>query len=398
MRRGRTIVFMLLLALVVAGCGDAAVTTTAAGDDSITTSAADDTAADDTAAEDDATTTEGEAPATTEAAQEMETVSVAIGNLRAIQYFPIYLADAAGYFADEGIEAEIEVVSGSGAVVQQLIAGNIDLMLSNPAAAINAVAGDQGDIVTFCSTHYQNIFTLATPTSTGITDVAGLEGGTIGISEQSGGEVPVVRAAMATAGLADGEDYTLLAIGEGGQLTFEALSNGDATAYSSSVFDVAAVEAQGLELTHVLPEEFLYVPSIAYSVLRETFDSRGDVLTRFGRATARAYEWGRQEENRDRVNELIAPYNQELFEDPAFVDAVWEATLNLMTPPDDMPDGQLCAHYIPGWETYVAAALETPVEEGGLAGDVDIPSMADESLVPGINDFTAEDIEPPNGG
>jgi ABC-type nitrate/sulfonate/bicarbonate transport system substrate-binding protein len=385
----RAIVLLLLLALVSAACGGDADTTTTAGSDGATT----------TAGEDGATTTAGEdGETTTTAAQEMETISVAIGNLRAIQYFPIYLADAAGYFADEGIEAQIEVVSGSGAVVQQLIAGNIDLMLSNPAAAINAVAGEQGDIVTFCSTHYQNIFTLATPTSTGITDVAGLEGGTIGISEPSGGEVPVVRAALATAGLVDGEDYELLAIGEGGQLTFEALSNGDATAYSSSVFDVAAVEAQGLPLTHVLPEEFLYVPSIAYSVLRETFDSRGDALTRFARATARAYAWGSQEENREQVNALIEPYNAELFEDPAFVDAVWNATLNLMTPPDDMADAQYCSHYIPGWETYVAAALETPVEEGGLAGEVDIPSMADESLVPAVNDFAPEDIEPPSAG
>jgi ABC-type nitrate/sulfonate/bicarbonate transport system substrate-binding protein len=385
----RAIVLLLLLALVSAACGGDADTTTTAGSDGATT----------TAGEDGATTTAGEdGETTTTAAQEMETISVAIGNLRAIQYFPIYLADAAGYFADEGIEAQIEVVSGSGAVVQQLIAGNIDLMLSNPAAAINAVAGEQGDIVTFCSTHYQNIFTLATPTSTGITDVAGLEGGTIGISEPSGGEVPVVRAALATAGLVDGEDYELLAIGEGGQLTFEALSNGDATAYSSSVFDVAAVEAQGLPLTHVLPEEFLYVPSIAYSVLRETFDSRGDALTRFARATARAYAWGSQEENREQVNALIEPYNAELFEDPAFVDAVWNATLNLMTPPDDMADAQYCSHYIPGWETYVAAALETPVEEGGLAGEVDIPSMADESLVSAINDFAPEDIEPPSAG
>lgn len=389
MRTMRAIVLLLLLALVSAACGGDADTTTTAGSDGATT----------TAGEDGATTTAGEdGETTTTAAQEMETISVAIGNLRAIQYFPIYLADAAGYFADEGIEAQIEVVSGSGAVVQQLIAGNIDLMLSNPAAAINAVAGEQGDIVTFCSTHYQNIFTLATPTSTGITDVAGLEGGTIGISEPSGGEVPVVRAALATAGLVDGEDYELLAIGEGGQLTFEALSNGDATAYSSSVFDVAAVEAQGLPLTHVLPEEFLYVPSIAYSVLRETFDSRGDALTRFARATARAYAWGSQEENREQVNALIEPYNAELFEDPAFVDAVWNATLNLMTPPDDMADAQYCSHYIPGWETYVAAALETPVEEGGLAGEVDIPSMADESLVSAINDFAPEDIEPPSAG
>jgi NitT/TauT family transport system substrate-binding protein len=388
MRRTRAIALLLLLALVAAACGDGAGSTTTAGDGGVTTTAGD-----------GATTTAADEGTTTTGAPETESLRVLIANLRSIQYFPVYLADAAGYYADEGIDVgEIEIVSGSGAAIQQVIAGNVDLLVSNPAASISAVAGEQGDIVVYCSTHYQNIFTLATPTSTGITDIAGLAGGTIGISEPSGGEVPVVRAAMATEGLVDGEDYQMLAIGEGGQVTFEALSSGDATAYSSSVFDVAAIEAAGLPLTHVLPDEFLYVPSIGYSVLRETFDGRSDVLTRFARATARAYEWGSLEENREQVNELIEPYNAELFEDPAFVDATWDATLTLMTPPEDMGDAGYCAHYIPGWETYVAAALETPVEEGGLPGEVDIASVADESLVPAINDFAPEDIEPPSAG
>ena len=389
MRTTRAIVLLLLLALVAAACGDGGGSTTTADDGGVATTAGD--GATTTAADDGATTTAG--------APETESLRVLIANLRAIQYFPVYLADAAGYFADEGIDVgEIEIVSGSGAAIQQVIAGNVDLLISNPAASISAVAGEQGDIVVYCSSHYQNVFTLATPTSTGITDIAGLAGGTIGISEPSGGEVPVVRAAMATEGLVDGEDYQMLAIGEGGQVTFEALSSGDATAYSSSVFDVAAIEAAGLPLTHVLPDEFLYVPSIGYSVLRETFDGRSDVLTRFARATARAYQWGSLEENREQVNELIEPYNAELFEDPAFVDATWDATLTLMTPPEDMGDAGYCAHYIPGWETYVAAALETPVEEGGLPGEVDIAAVADESLVPAINDFAPEDIEPPSAG
>lgn len=382
MRTLKSFVLMLAIAMIAAACGDSGGSTTTAGGAVDTTT---------TAGEGETTTTGAEAP-------ETATVRVAIGNLRAIQYFPIYIADAAGFFEAEGIEAQIEVVSGSGAVVQQLIAENIDVMLSNPAAAINAVANEQGDIVTWCSTHYQNIFTLATPTETGITDLAGLEGGVIGISEPSGGEVPVVRAAMATEGFVDGEDYELLAIGEGGQLTFEALSNGDAQAYSSSVFDVAAIEAQGLPLTHVLPDEFLYVPSIALSSNRDYFEANGDVLTRFGRAWAKAQVWAADEANREEVNALLEPYNAELFEDPSFVDAVWDATLNLMTPPDEMADAPLCSHYYPGWETYVEAALATPVEEGGLAAEIDIEAMADESLVPGINDFDASTVEPPSSG
>lgn len=392
MRTMRVLALMLVIALVAACAGDADTTTTAGEEEAPATTAAEEEAPATTAGEEEPTTTAGEE-------METETLHMAIANLRSIQYFPIYLADAAGYFADEGIDVgEIEIISGSGAAVQQLVAGNVELIVGNPAAGISAVAGEQGDLVAYCSTHYQNVFTLATPTSTGITDVAGLEGQVIGISEASGGEVPLVRAAMATAGLVDGEDYTLLPIGEGGQVTFDALESGDAAAYSSSVYDVAAISSAGLELTHILPDEFVYVPSIAYQVTRETFDARTDVLTRFARATARAFEWGVLEENRDQVNELITPYNAELFEDPAFVDSTWDATLTLMTPPEDLPDPPYCTHYIPGWETYVAAALETPVDEGGIEGEIDIASVADESLIPAINEFAPEDTEPPSAG
>ena len=403
MRPLRARILVLVIALLAAACGSAGTTTTDGGaattaaDGGATTTAADGGATTTEAEAGATTTTEADAETTTTAAAERETLIVAIGNLRAIQYFPIYVADAGGYFDDEGLDVEIEIVSGSGAVVQQLIAGNVDVMLASPAAAINAVAGGQ-DLATFCSTHYQSIFTLAVPTESGITDVAGLDGATIGISEPSGGEVPVVRAALATADLVEEENYTLLAIGEGGQLTFEALSNGDADAYSSSVFDVAAVEAAGLALTHVLPDEFLYVPSIGLTVTRETLENRSDALARFGRAYAKANTWGSQPENREAVNELIRPYNEELFEDPAFVDAVWEATIRLTTPPPDLEGEPYCSHYIPGWETYVAAASEAPEEEGGLAGPVDIAAMADMSLLDQINDFDPSSVDPPTGG
>ena len=79
MRKMRGIILMLVVALVMAACAD---------DDAGTT------------------TTEGESGATTTTAAPMETESMvfAISNLRSIQYFPVYLADAGGFFEEEGIE------------------------------------------------------------------------------------------------------------------------------------------------------------------------------------------------------------------------------------------------------------------------------------------------------
>lgn len=206
-------------------------------------------------------------------AEPLTKIKLGIGNNRPPQYHSFYLAKELGYFEEEGLDVEITIISGASATIQQLIAGNIDIAVCSPAASLNAVASGQGDLLTYYSYWYRNIFTLASPTETGITGLDQLKGKVVGISEASGGEVPFVRGAMSAAGLRDGVDYDLLPIGDGGQVTYEALRTGKAAAYSSSVFDVAAVSSAGLPLTDIMPDEFAYVPSININVARTTFEN-----------------------------------------------------------------------------------------------------------------------------
>ncbi|HSK95015.1 MAG TPA: ABC transporter substrate-binding protein, partial [Euzebyales bacterium] len=115
------------------------------------------------------------------AAGDLTPVTFALTNKRAIQYHPYYVAQYLGYFEDEGLDVEIVIVDGSSAAVQQTIAGNVDI--SNPSAPATAQAAAQGNCVQqFYTGSYGNVFDFVTPESTGITDLAGLEGETVGIS------------------------------------------------------------------------------------------------------------------------------------------------------------------------------------------------------------------------
>lgn len=368
-RSSRVVVLTLLVALALAACG---------GDEA-----------------EDTTTTEGDSgtseATTTTAAMEMEEITFALTNQRAIQYHPVYVAQEVGYFEEEGLDVEVVIVSGSSATVQQIIAGNVDI--GNPSAPAVMQGASQGNCLkVFYSFAYQNVFGLATPESTGIESLEDLSGNTVGISEPGGGEVPLVRAILAGAGLEEGTDYELLAVGEGGPLTFQALEDGTVQAYSSSVFDVAAVEAAGMPLRQLMPDEFKYFPSTNPTVTCEYYENNKDLLARFGRAIAKATVWS--EANPEAAKQITREVEPELWEDEEMAEQFWQATVEMNAMPPAISDEPLGTHYREGWETYVEFASQGTEEEGALNAEaVNLDEILTDELLGEINDFDRAEVE-----
>jgi NitT/TauT family transport system substrate-binding protein len=317
-------------------------------------------------------------------------VQFALANERSIQYHPYYVARDAGFFEEEGLDVEMSIYSGGGAAVQQLVAGNADLLGVGAAAAISAVDSGQ-DLVWSYSYFYENIFTMVTPADSGIESLEDLRGKTVGITDPGGGEVPLVRSVFASAGMTDGEDYQMLPVGEGGQLTYDALDTGKVQAYVSSVFDVASIEAAGMELNRILPEEFVYTPSIGNVTTRETLESNRDMVVKFNRAIAKATVFSQA--NPEAAKAIAEDQQPELFDDAALADAMWDTTQRLLTPPDALESDLLGAHYYEGWELYIESSSEGTAEEGALQTDIDVESVADESLLEEVNDFDHDEVK-----
>jgi ABC-type nitrate/sulfonate/bicarbonate transport system substrate-binding protein len=333
------------------------------------------------------------APDETTAAEpsgELQEFTFALTNQRAPQYYSYYLAQELGFFEEEGLDVEIVIVSGSSAAVQQVIAGNVDA--GHPSGPATAQAVSQGNCLKqFYTYSYQNVFGLAASADSGVTDIADLEGQTVGVSEPSGGEVPLVRAIMASAGLQDGVDYSIQGIGEGGALTVEALQNGDVQAYSSSVFDVATVGAAGVELVQIMPDEYLYFPTVSMVATCDYFENNQDVLARFARAATKGTVW--KEGNPDAALEIIRGVEPELFEDEALGLAFWETTQELNAFPPGMEDAQYGAHYRPGWELYLEFASQGTEEEGALNADaVDLGVLLTDAILDEANDFDQDAV------
>lgn len=322
-------------------------------------------------------------------AAELTPVTYGFSVHRTILHFPYFVALEMGYFEDEGLDVTFEFVSGGGAGMQQLVAGGLDVVNNNASVTLQAVDSGQ-DVVWYYTWTHQNLFTLVTPTDSGISQLEDLEGKVIGISEPSGGEVPFLRAMMGSVGLVDGEDYQMLAVGEGGSVTFEALRNGDVDAYISSIYDVSNMAAAGLELNHFLPDQFRYVPSLGDVVTRETFEQRSDILIGIGRAVAKGQLFA--ETNPEAAMAIAEKHQPEIFEDRELAQAWWDATQEIIPPPADSGVDQYGAHYIPGWESYIDVASQGTEEEGALQGPFDLDQIVGSSLIDEINDFDRDAV------
>jgi NitT/TauT family transport system substrate-binding protein len=324
------------------------------------------------------------------AAQELETFTFMFPVESVNQFHPFYIADELGFFAEEGLEVSFQDAGGSSAAIQQVIAGNADAALPAPSAFLNAVS--QGfDLKWVYSYQYANIFTLAATAASGITTIQDLQGKSVGVSDLSGGEVPLVRAVLGEAGLAEGEDVQIVPVGDGSALTVQALESGQVDAYSSSLFDIAAIQSRGIDMVTILPQEAQDFPANGIVVSAETLASDPDKIEGFLRAVAKGVVYAAA--NDERAFEMAKEIRPEEFEDAAIAGPNWEVARRLKTPPAALAEEPLGTHYLEGFQAYHDFLRQGTEEEGALATDVDLSVALDSSLIEAANDFDRAAVE-----
>jgi NitT/TauT family transport system substrate-binding protein len=307
-----------------------------------------------------------------------------------LQYHPFYIAQELGYYKQEGLDVRFETSNGSGAALRQLIAGNVDAALPSPAAYLNAAA--QGhDLRWIFSYEYANVFTLIVPDKSPVKSVADLKGKSVGVSELSGGEVPLVRAILRGAGLEDGKDVKIVPVGEGSALTIQALQGGRVDAYSSSVFDIAAIEATGFALRVILPADAQKYPANGMVTTAANLEKKRDQMIRFARASAKGIAYVKADP--DRALAMAKKLGPEEFENENYVKYGWKAIQTLTTPPQELAGQPLGAHFKEGFQNYHNFLRQGKAEEGALPKDVDLDKALDSSLLAEINKFDRNAIK-----
>jgi NitT/TauT family transport system substrate-binding protein len=305
-------------------------------------------------------------------AQETRAITFVQPNPSAISSFPVFVAIGEGFFAEEGLDVTAETVDGSGLAVQAVAAGQAQFARPGPGVVMNARARGE-DVVFIYNVAARSNFGIVVPGDSPAQGPGDLRGEVVGVATSDGAEVSFARNVLAGSGLIEGEDFTFLAVGDGGPAA-TGFDRGDIAAYAASLADAAILNLRGLAVRDITPAEYRRFFGNGLVTTGALIREDPDLVERFIRGFARGHAFAMEPANRERALAHLAEASPQESEDPAFANALFDTLLANATP----LEGSQGLGWVPpdvwgAWHEVLVetGALETPLEDvqAGLNND-----------------------------
>ncbi|HEX6776349.1 MAG TPA: ABC transporter substrate-binding protein [Methylomirabilota bacterium] len=262
------------------------------------------------------------------------------------------MPQALGYWKEEGLDVTVTSVEGSAAGMQQLAAGNLQIVSLGPEEIV--IGREKGvKIKGFYVQARETIYRIVVAADSPLQKLADLKGKTIGVPALASGSVPFAKALVASVGLDPEKDVKILAVGVGapGRLALQ-----QKTVDCLALWDTlqASIENSGMQLRR------LDSPLIQ-EMLGQTLATRDDqvtenaaILVGFARGVAKATVFGlANPEAAIRIHWKMYPQTKPQTGDEAkaLKDAlnVFNARFSLQRV-DNRPDPRFGIGTLPQWE------------------------------------------------
>ncbi len=221
-------------------------------------------------------------PAQASTPRELIPAKVAYTTIAASQA-PIWLADAAGYFTEQGLDVgDMNRVDPGATLLAALHNGDLDVAA---AGGTSLMLGNLQGLETMIVGSSLDVFEDAIVADPAITSVEGLRGKTVGVSRLKAISDTAARIGLEKLGLKPDEDVSFRGTG-GNAESLAALQQGAVDAASLSV--PALFKAESLGFPVLVDITAMHVPYATgtYGATKSTIASRPDVVARVLRAVA----------------------------------------------------------------------------------------------------------------
>ena len=282
------ILICMLSALVLTGCG------------SEQTPAADSQSAD------------AAAPAETAAAAETpkEPVTLKVGLLgKSVKPVGVLVADAMGYFDEEGVKVEFEKVSSMNDAYMAVSTGDLDVYLFSSTAAATFISQGTTTLRVFGGTAAEGSEIIAAKGTPHITGVDDLLGKTIACQMPETGQMVLKNYLLE-------QGYTIGAPGEGADVTFVYVNDGNTAVEgcTKGEYDYCITnsclgyyaENFGAELVGSVKQFVETYPCCRQTCSQEAYENKFDALVAFETATLRGYRY--YLENEEATLDILEAY------------------------------------------------------------------------------------------
>jgi NitT/TauT family transport system substrate-binding protein len=325
------------------------------------------------------------------AAQAPPKVKYMLSSKKGTTHYPATLAEHLGFFREEGYDIEVLPGGGSGAMIRQVIARQVDIGQGSPGAilmAMQAGAKLKGVYTIF----YKDVFPMVTLASGRVQKVEDLRGGALGISEFTGGEVAIARGVLARAGLTEGKDVNLLPVGETPASALQALRSGRVGAYMSGFQDIVALCHQEPNLREIVIPQTSKFQSQILVMRQEVLEQQRKMVVGLCRGLAKATLFAHA--NPAAAEAILARLAPAEYVDPKFGRLFLDTVLDLTRPPGDaLARAEFGRNHIEAWEAYQDFLITgKTVAQGALEKPQDLQGFLTNELIDDCNGYDKERI------
>jgi NitT/TauT family transport system substrate-binding protein len=308
-----------------------------------------------------------------------ETVNVINPLPRSTVFYPLVVGEALGYFEEEGVTVNLLPSDTSIPYVAFLQNGQTDLAMLDPVETINAINAG-ANINTIYEVMQNAPEGIAVSSGGGITNMSELVGTTVGLVSDR--DRSFLQAAMAAAGHSI-DDVKTVVLGESGPTLAAAIRDGKVSAISGSVFDWAGLQAAGIELTLITPDELLASPANTFAIDADKIEGKREVMEGFLRAWSKGMYVSVV--HPDAVELMLRDAVPEEWEDEAAGLSLLEGVIDMnISKTERLGDLQSDV-----WTSIQPRMLSS----GGIEAEVDVSTFLNDAYIGVANDFDRAEVE-----
>ena len=313
------------------------------------------------------------------AAQDMTTVNMINPLPRSTNFFPLVVGEALGYFAEEGVEVNLLPSDTSIPYVAFVQNGQADLAMLDPVETINAVlaGANINTVYEVMQNAPEAIGVLDSSTYDSVDDLVGTTVGLVSDRDRA-----FLQAALHAVGKSI-DDVETVVLGESGPTLAAAIRDGQVSAISGAAPDWIALNANGINVRLITPEELLASPANTFAASVDMIEEKRAAMEGFLRAWSKGM--------------YVAKVNPEMVAQALRkgVPAEWEneAAGQLFL---DMSIGMNVSttERLGDLQTGVWTALQPRLlSSGAIPQEVDVTSFLNDTYIAAANDFDRAEVE-----
>lgn len=298
---------------------------------------------------------------------------------RSTVFYPLVVGEALGYFEEEGVAVNLLPSDTSIPYVAFIENGQADLSMLDQTETLTAViaGANINTVYEVMQNAPEGIAVLAGGDYASMTDLNGTVVGLVSDRDRA-----FLQAAMDVAG-GSIDDVTTVVLGESGPVLANAIQSGDVSAIAGSVFDWATLQAAGIDLALITPEELLASPANTFAMNVDMIEEKREAMEGFLRAWSKGIY--ASVGNADMVEAMLREAVPEEWENE-------EAGKSLLD--GVMPMNTSSTPRIGDLQSDVWAAIQPRlVSSGGIEREVPVEEFLNDTYIDAANDFDKAEVD-----